>query len=85
MEEHSYAIGQGVFIRTDTPEYAEEFVPFRSLEELAAICMTPRPNLMLDRIMIYSMVGQVPCAVTLNFMSASQGQRPGLPESVSSV
>jgi hypothetical protein len=85
MQEHSYAIGQGVFIRTDTPEYAEEIVPFRSLEELAALCMTPRPNLTLDRIMVYSMVNQLPCAVTLSFMSASQGQRPDQPETVASA
>ena len=75
----SYAIGQAVFIRTDTPDYAEETIPFKDLDELVRICATPRDNLTLDKIMIYSMVDGEPNALMLGFMSASKGQQPGMP------
>jgi hypothetical protein len=79
MPSSAYAIGQAVFIRTDTPDYAEETMPFKTLEELVKICSTPHPNLTLDKIMIYSMVESEPTAVMLNFMSSSKGQRPDMP------
>lgn len=79
MPNSAYAIGQAVFLRTDTPDYAEETIPFKTLEELVVICSTPRENLTLDKIMIYSMVQNEPCAVMLNFMSSSRGQRPDIP------
>ena len=79
MQDSSYAIGQAVFIRTDTPDYAEETIPFKTLEELVRICSTAYPDMTLDKIMIYSMVKAEPCAVMLNFMSSSKGQRPNLP------
>lgn len=77
MKTPPYAIGQAVFIRTDTPDYAEETVPFKTLEELVRICATPHENLSLDKIMIYSMVEGEPNAVMLGFMSASKGATPG--------
>ena len=79
MPSSAYAIGQAVFIRTDTPDYAEETMPFKTLEELVKICSTPHPNLTLDKIMIYSMVESEPTAVMLNFMSSSKGHRPDMP------
>lgn len=77
MNASPYAIGQAVFIRTDTPDYAEETIPFKTLEELVRLCSAPRENLTLDKIMIYSMVDGEPHAVMLGFMSASKGQSPG--------
>jgi hypothetical protein len=79
MQNSAYAIGQAVFLSTDTPDYAEETIPFKTLEELVKICSSPRENLSLDKIMIYSMVEGEPCAVMLNFMSSSKGQRPDIP------
>jgi hypothetical protein len=79
MPSSAYAIGQAVFIRTDTPDYAEETIPFKTLEELVKICSASHENLTLDKIMIYSMVESEPTAVMLNFMSSSKGQRPNLP------
>lgn len=76
---NSYSIGQAVFIRTDTPDYAEETIPFQSLDELVRICATPRDNLTLDKIMVYSMVEGEPHALMLGFLSSSKGQQPGLP------
>ena len=73
----SYAIGQAVFIRTDTPDYSEETVPFKSLDELVRLCSTPRENLTLDKVMIYSMVDGEPTALMLGFLSTSKGQAPG--------
>jgi hypothetical protein len=77
-----YAIGQAVFIRTDTPDYAEETVPFKNLEELVAVCSESRPNLVLEKVIVYSMVNGEPCALTLGFVSATKGQRPGGLETV---
>ncbi len=79
MHPAAYAIGQAVFIRTDTPDYAEETVPFKTLEELVRICATPRENLLLDKIMIYSLINGEPHALMLGYMSSSKGQEPGLP------
>ncbi len=75
----AYAIGQAVFIRTDTPDYAEETIPFKTLEEMVRVCGTPRENLTLDKIMIYSMVEGEPQALMLGFLSSSKGQQPGMP------
>jgi hypothetical protein len=72
----AYAIGQAIFIRTDTVDYAEESVPFRNLEELVRICSEPHPDLTLEKVIVYSMVNQEPCALTLGFIAASRGQKP---------
>ena len=77
LEPSAYAIGQAVFIRTETPDYEEAIVPFRTLEEMVKICSEPRPNLILEKVVIYAMTGAEPCALTLGFISATKGQRPG--------
>ena len=76
MEQSAYTIGQAIFIRTDTPDYEEEAVPVKNLEEMVEICSKGRPHRVLEKIIIYSMVDQDPCALTLGFVSASKGQRP---------
>lgn len=76
MNSGAYAIGQAIFIRTDTIDYAEESVPFRSLEEMVRVCSQPQPHLTLEKVVIYSMVDHEPCALTLGFIAASKGQRP---------
>lgn len=77
MNPSSYAIGQAVFIRTDVPDYVEETIPFKSLDEMVKICTEPRDNMTFEKIVVFSMVGQDPTALTLGFISASRGQRPG--------
>lgn len=77
MQNPSYAIGQAVFIRTDTPDFAEETIPFKTLEELVELCSQPRENLTLDKIMVYSMVRGEPHALMLGYLSSSRGQQPG--------
>ena len=72
----AYAIGQAVFIRTDTVDYAEESIPFRNLAEMVALCSEPRENLTLEKVIVYSMVNHEPCALTLGFIASSKGQRP---------
>ena len=79
VQDSSYSIGQAVFIRTDTPDYAEETIPFKNLDELIKICATHHDNLTLDKVMIYSMVEGEPQALMLGFMSSSKGQQPGMP------
>jgi len=82
METPNYAIGQAVFVRTDVPDYAEESVPFRDLAEMVDICSKPRPNLILEKIVVFSMVNSEPVALTLGFISSSKGSRPGNLEAV---
>jgi hypothetical protein len=77
MESPAYAIGQAVFIRTDTPDYAEEVIPFKSLEEMVKICSATHPNLVLEKVLVYAMPDGEPCALTLGFIAATKGQRPG--------
>ena len=76
MSGPAYAVGQAIFIRTDTLDYAEESIPFKNLEELVRICSEARENLTLDKIVVYSLVNGEPNAVTLGFISASKGNRP---------
>ena len=82
METPNYSIGQAVFVRTDVPDYAEETVPFKSLAEMVEVCSQPRPNLILEKIVVFSMVNNEPVALTLGFVSSSRGSRPGSLESV---
>jgi len=82
MDDPAYAIGQAVFLRTDTPDFAEETISFKTLEELVRICSTPQPDLTLEKIIVYAMSEGEPCAVTLGFVSATRGQRPGNTEFV---
>ena len=72
----AYAIGQAIFIRTDTVDYAEESIPFRNLAEMVALCSEPRPDLTLEKVIVYSMVNHEPCALTLGLIASSKGQRP---------
>lgn len=72
------AIGQAVFIRTDVLEYVEVTVPFQTLEEMVKVCSEPRPGVTLERVIVFSLRDGQPCALTLGFISASRGIRPGL-------
>ena len=73
----AYAVGQAVFIRTDTADYAEETLAFKSLEEMVQLCSQTRTNLVLDKIIIFAMPEGKPFALTLGFVAATRGQRPG--------
>jgi len=77
MNQPAYAVGQAVFIRTDTVDYAEETIPFKSLEELVRLCSEPREHLVLEKVVVYSLLEGEPTAVTLGFIAATKGQRPG--------
>jgi len=77
MQPPSYAIGQAVFIRTDVPDYLEETIPFKSLDELVKVCTQPHDHMTLEKIVVFSMTNGEATALTLGFISASRGQRPG--------
>jgi hypothetical protein len=76
MDSPAYAIGQAVFLRTDTADYAEEVIPFKDLEEMVGICSQTRANLILEKVVVYSMSDGEPCALTLGFIASTKGQRP---------
>lgn len=82
MQSPSYTVGQVIFIRSDTPDYAEESVPFKTLEEMAALCSRPVPDRILEKIVVYSMIDNEPVALTFGFVAASRGQRPQNPDMV---
>jgi len=73
----AHAIGQAVFIRTGVPDYIEVALPFQTLEEMVKLCSEPHPGLTLERVIVFSMRDGQPCALTLGFISASKGIRPG--------
>jgi hypothetical protein len=75
----SYATGQAVFLRTDTPNFEERAVPFSSLEELVELCTKPRPNLTLEKIIVYRLQDEESTAVTLGFIAATKGQKMPVP------
>ena len=83
MDNPAYAIGQAVFIRTDVPDYEEETVPFKTLAEMVEICCGPRSDRVLEKVVVFSLAQGEPCALTLGFVSATKGQRPGNLETVS--
>lgn len=76
MQTPAYAIGQAVFIRTDTPDYAEETMPFKNLEEMVKVCTSNYANMVLEKVVVYSMVGGDPVQLTLGFVASSKGMRP---------
>ena len=76
MDNAAYAIGQAVFIRTDTVDYAEEIISFRDLEEMVKTCSQSHPNLVLEKVIVYALADGEPCALTLGFVAATRGQRP---------
>jgi len=83
VQSASYTIGQAIFIRTDTADYAEESIPFKTLEEMAEICCRPLTDRILEKIIIYSTIQNEPCALTFGFVAATRGQRPQSPDLVS--
>lgn len=77
-------VGHAVFVRTDTPDYAEEHVSFRSLEELVMMFSLPRRGLAFNRVVLICgeqpgfATGSEACEIILEFVSASMGARtPG--------
>ena len=81
MKIGSYATGQAVFIRTDTPSFEERAVPFSSLEELVELCTKPRANLTLEKIIVHRLQDEESTAVTLGFIAATKGQKMPAPRS----
>lgn len=75
MEPAFYAVGQAVFIRTDTADYAEESVPFQNLEEMVKLCSVPRPGRVLDKVIVHSLSEEKACALTLGFVAATKGEK----------
>jgi hypothetical protein len=65
--------GTAVFVRTDTFEPSEYSVPFKTLDEMALLCGTPRDNMTLEKIVLHR--GTPPresSTVTLGFIAAVQ-------------
>ena len=80
MHDCADPIGQAIYLRTDSREYAEEIKSFRSLEEMVAICSRSYANLVLEKVLVFAALGQEGRTVTLDFVSAAAGAPPGLTE-----
>lgn len=75
MNVSCHALGQAIFLKTDSADCQEVRIPFRSLEELFQICSRPQENLLLEKVVVYSKGGEEQGALTLGFISATQGPR----------
>ncbi len=65
--------GTVVFMRTDTFEPVEYSVPFKTLDEMALLCGTPRDNMTLEKIVIHRGVSaRETSTITLGFIAAVQ-------------
>ena len=73
------AIGQAVYVRTDSPDYIEVVRPFQTLQDLFEICTQHRSNLSLEKILVFAHQNGRPCAVTLSEISTDPVARPSLP------
>ncbi len=79
----AHAIGQAIFIRTDTLDYEEVAIPFKTLEEMVKVCVQPRRHMTLEKILVYSMAEDgLPISLTLGYIASTRGQRPGHTEFV---
>jgi len=43
---------------------------------MVRICSTSRPNMILEKVIVYSLAEGEPSALTLGFIAATKGQRP---------
>jgi hypothetical protein len=80
MPNPGYSVGQVIYLRTDTADYAEETVCFQSLDELVRLCTVPRADRVVERVIVFGLVDNEPHAVTFSFLSATKGQRPDQPQ-----
>lgn len=76
MEHSGRWMGEAVFLRTDVPDYAEERVPFGSINELVEICCRSFANLSLDKVVVFGQIDQQPCSVTFGFLASMIGRLP---------
>jgi hypothetical protein len=70
------AIGQAVYVRTDSPDYIEVVRPFRTLQDLFDVCVNQPSNLSLERILVFSSRDGEPGSVTLASITTALGIRP---------
>jgi hypothetical protein len=74
----AHAIGQAIFIRTDSIDYEEVAVPFKTLEEMVNVCIQPRRAMTLEKILVYSTAEDgLPVSLTLGYIASTRGQQPG--------
>ena len=73
------AIGQAVYVRTDSPDYIEVVRPFQTLQDLFDICTQAPSCLSLEKILVFANRNGRPCAVTLGEISTDSVARPSLP------
>jgi hypothetical protein len=79
MQTQTDAVGQAVYVRTDSPDYIEVVRPFRTLEDLFEICVQRQANLALDKILVFAWKNGQSCAVTLGEITTAFGVSPNLP------
>jgi len=68
------AIGHAIFVRTDVPDYVEEFLPFRTLEEMVRICTTQQSRMTLEKVIVYAKENSESVCLTLGYISSSHGR-----------
>jgi hypothetical protein len=79
MQTQPDAVGQAVYVRTDSPDYIEVVRPFRTLQDLFEICVQRPSNLSLEKILVFAWRNGQGCAVTLAEITTAFGVVPSLP------
>lgn len=74
MNSPTEAIGNAIFVRTDVPDYVEEYVPFKTLEEMVLICTNQRRNMTLEKVIVYANENSQTVSLTLGYISSSHGR-----------
>lgn len=74
MSSPTEAIGHAIFVRTDVPDYVEEFVPFRTLDEMVGVCTTPRSRMTLEKVIVYAKESSESVSLTLGYISSTHGR-----------
>jgi len=72
MTAKAYPSGQAIFVRTDTPDFEEQVITFSTLEEMVRVCSEPRPNMVLEKVVVSAMPDQEVCGLTFGFLAATK-------------
>ncbi|MBL6765667.1 MAG: hypothetical protein ISQ14_12000 [Verrucomicrobiae bacterium] len=75
MSEFTEGVGHAVFVRTDVPGYEEVKVAFGSLEEMVSVCTSPKPALMLEKVVVRATEGESVVSLMLGYIASSRGRR----------
>ena len=75
MQQSAEPLAQAIFIRTDLPEYGEEVIRARDLQELMDVCSQNHSHCTLDRVLIRSRGEPHGQELVLKFVSVTKAKQ----------